>query len=117
MIPNPIPSGVSSGKFQEEKPDPSHRPPMTASRQGSPRQRLHQRLLALATALLLAAIAAPVATARTHTVRRGETLSSIAAHYGVSVEDLVWANRLSDKNQIVRGQKLTIPEKIGADWT
>ncbi len=46
---------------------------------------------------------------RTHVVRRGETISSIARRYGVSVEALVKANALVNPNRIHVGQKLVIP--------
>jgi LysM repeat protein len=42
-------------------------------------------------------------------VRRGETLSQIAAQYGTSVSAIVKLNGLKNKNQIVVGQKLKIP--------
>ena len=45
----------------------------------------------------------------THTVKRGETLSGIAARYGVSVSSLVKANRLRSSHHLVQGKRLTIP--------
>src|SRR5690606_63094 len=59
--------------------------------------------------------AAPRAPARAaastthHTVRRGETLASIARRYGVSTSALASANGMRNPNQIVVGQRLTIP--------
>ena len=53
--------------------------------------------------------AAPAAT--THVVQAGETLSSIATRYGVSVKEVARANRLKDADMLRRGQKLLIPEK------
>jgi LysM repeat protein len=47
--------------------------------------------------------------ARTHRVTRGETLSSIARRYGVSVSALSQANGLNDPNQLYAGQLLIIP--------
>lgn len=47
--------------------------------------------------------------ATTHRVRRGETLSSIAAHHGVSLQALQKANRLVNPNRLMVGQKLAIP--------
>src|SRR5687767_4998443 len=49
------------------------------------------------------------ATGQTHTVQYGETLTSIAVRYGVSVDALVAANRLASPNLIVAGQVLIIP--------
>jgi LysM repeat protein len=47
---------------------------------------------------------------RIHVVREGETLTSIANRYGVSVEALAAANKLGDPNAIVVGQRLIIPD-------
>ena len=44
-----------------------------------------------------------------HTVRRGETLARIAAHYGVSKYDLAEANNISVRSRVYRGVKLRIP--------
>lgn len=72
--------------------------------------------LALAAALLLASIhpglvaAAPPAQGQTvHVVQPGETLFRIAQTYGVTVDDLVAANNLSDRNVIHVGQQLIVP--------
>lgn len=46
----------------------------------------------------------------THTVRAGETLTTISARYGVSVPALMQKNQISDANSIREGQKLAIPE-------
>jgi LysM repeat protein len=43
-------------------------------------------------------------------VRAGDTLSRIAARFGVSVELIVCVNGLSDPNVLSRGQRLVIPE-------
>ena len=45
---------------------------------------------------------------RTYTVRYGDTLSSIASHYGVNVYTLAHKNRISNINLIYPGQKLNI---------
>ncbi|MCC7353443.1 MAG: LysM peptidoglycan-binding domain-containing protein [Anaerolineae bacterium] len=44
-----------------------------------------------------------------HVVRRGETLASIAARYGVSVGSITQANSLRNANFIWVGQRLVIP--------
>lgn len=49
-------------------------------------------------------------TAREHIVKRGETLSAIAAAYGAKVQAVVQANGLRDADAIREGQKLLIPE-------
>ena len=49
-----------------------------------------------------------------HRIQRGETLWSIAQRYGVSVDALVRANRISDISRIEVGQRLMIPGGRGA---
>jgi len=44
-----------------------------------------------------------------HTVRRGETLSKIAARYGTSTSSLQRANGLKNANRIYVGMSLTVP--------
>lgn len=44
-----------------------------------------------------------------HTVRAGETLTSIARMYGVTVEEIMTANGLTNPNLIYVGQSLLIP--------
>jgi membrane-bound lytic murein transglycosylase D len=48
-------------------------------------------------------------SARTHTVRRGDTLSGVAQRYGVSLSALASANGLSAKSGIRVGQRLKVP--------
>ncbi len=66
-------------------------------------------------ALLLLSLSVTYAQdgARTHVVREGETLTSIASRYGVSVDLLISANKLKDPNTISVGQRLTIPTRGG----
>ncbi len=45
----------------------------------------------------------------THTVRKGESLGSIAKSHGISTASLVAANKLKNPNVVDVGQKLTIP--------
>jgi LysM repeat protein len=62
-----------------------------------------------------AAISAPTETAsrpggaNTHTVARGETLTSIAKQYKVTVEDLQRVNHIEDGRRLQAGQTITIP--------
>jgi len=49
-----------------------------------------------------------------HTVRRGETLSAIARHYGVRVVDIVQANGIRNPNRIFPGQRLCIPSVVSS---
>lgn len=46
---------------------------------------------------------------RYHTVRRGQTLSAIAARYGVGTTELVSLNNLRSRNMIRAGQVLRLP--------
>lgn len=50
-------------------------------------------------------------TTRKHTVKRGETLSVIAKKYGVTVDAIVKANNIKDKNVIRTGSVFVIPAK------
>lgn len=52
---------------------------------------------------------AAAATARTHTVRPGETMTSIAAAYGISLGRLLGANRGVDPDLLFVGQRVTVP--------
>jgi LysM repeat protein len=70
------------------------------------------RLLPLAATAALAVGAGATATASaavTHTVRRGETLTSIAAVDGLSVSGLAAANGLSPFSELITGRELIIP--------
>jgi murein DD-endopeptidase MepM/ murein hydrolase activator NlpD len=51
--------------------------------------------------------------ARLHVIRRGETLSEIAAAHGVDVEALQRANHLSSASHIIVGETLRLPPKEG----
>lgn len=51
----------------------------------------------------------PTSTTGTHRVRRGETLSEIAARHDVGVAGLAAANDLADPNLILPGTRLRIP--------
>jgi len=49
------------------------------------------------------------AAERTHLVREGDNLTSLAVRYGTSVAAIVAANRISNPNRIYPGQRLRIP--------
>ncbi len=76
-------------------------------------------LLAVAWLVLLlqpgVVAAAPSLQGGTHTVQRGETLFSIAQKYGVTVDDIVRANQLTNANIIAVGQELKIPGAAAND--
>ncbi|MEZ4643125.1 MAG: LysM peptidoglycan-binding domain-containing protein [Chloroflexota bacterium] len=46
-----------------------------------------------------------------HTVQPGENLTTIAQQYGVTVDDLIATNALTDPNHITAGTVLQIPSK------
>ena len=51
----------------------------------------------------------PSVEGNTHTVARGETLTSIAKMYKVTVDDLQKANHIEDGRKLQAGQTITIP--------
>lgn len=53
--------------------------------------------------------AQPPAARRTYTIKRGDTLSAIAVHYGTTVAAIAAANNIANPNAIQIGQVLTIP--------
>ena len=74
--------------------------------------RLVRQLTVIAVVAILAfgVVAQPAhAQNQVHIVRRGETLSSIAARYGTTTQAIVRANGLPNPNYIYAGQRLVIP--------
>lgn len=63
--------------------------------------------------LAATAVVTIVPAGTTYEVQPGDTLSSIAARYDVTVEDMVKANDIVDPNLIKAGQKLVIPKPQG----
>ncbi len=51
----------------------------------------------------------PTTTYETYTVQPGDTLSSIAAEHGTTVEDIALLNNITNPNAISVGQVLKIP--------
>ncbi len=70
----------------------------------------------LHTSLAAAPTQAPVQV-RVYAVTRGDTLTGIAARYGVSMMTLWWANTLTSKDQLHVGQVLRIPAVDGVLYT
>jgi len=62
-----------------------------------------------ATAIAVTVVAVAPAEARVHVVSRGENLTRIAAHYGVTVAAIVQANGIANPSRIIGGQRLVIP--------
>jgi len=96
-------------------PDPG--PPRCFGRGVVLGERRAKRVLAIgALATLAMTLTAQRAAADSvHIVQPGETLSAIAARYGVSLDELVRANGLSDPDLIWAGTSLVIPERTAAD--
>ena len=57
----------------------------------------------------------PAAAGNTHTVARGETLTSIAKMYKVTVDDLQKANHIEDGRKLQAGQNIIIPTTSATD--
>lgn len=51
----------------------------------------------------------PTPTPIVYTVQRGDTLGALAVHFGVSLEQLMSANGITDAGTLAVGQQLTIP--------
>jgi soluble lytic murein transglycosylase-like protein len=79
-------------------------------------------VLAATAAVLVLAAGGQVATSagstaaagQSHVVRRGDTLSSIAARYGTTSGAIARANRITNPNLVVIGRRLTIPAASGS---
>ena len=58
-------------------------------------------------------VAAPTVAATTYTVQAGDTLSGIAARFGVNIDDLARANSIADnmRDKLQIGQVLVIPPR------
>ena len=52
-----------------------------------------------------------------HTIESGESLSVIAARYGVSVDTVMWENSITNANTIRSGQKLFVPPVDGISYS
>ena len=57
----------------------------------------------------------PAVAGNTHTVTRGETLTSNAKMYKVTVDDLQKANHIEDGRKLQAGQTIAIPTASSAD--
>jgi LysM repeat protein len=56
-------------------------------------------------------ITPPTPAPTTYTVKAGDTLSGIAGLFGVSVDDIVRVNNITDPNVLSEGQVLNIPAR------
>ncbi|HEY8094059.1 MAG TPA: LysM domain-containing protein, partial [Acidimicrobiales bacterium] len=99
---------------QRRTPDRHEHLPCRAPRCSSAR-RVRGAVLALLVAAggVVTLVASPAAAAD-HVVRPGETLTSIARRYGVSVAELARLNRLANPNHLLVGARLHLPETSDA---
>jgi LysM repeat protein len=58
--------------------------------------------------------ALPTTQPVSYTVRAGDTLSGIAAMFGVTVDDIVRNNNITDPNTLAEGQVLVIPGRAAS---
>jgi len=93
---------VDSGR-QEDRDAMMRRMEIVLEEVTAENQRLREDVDALRTTI------ASMATGYSHEVKRGETLASIAAQYGVTVADIAQANGIANPNIISLGAILTIP--------
>ena len=60
--------------------------------------------------------AAPTSAQVVHTVKSGQTLSGIAANYGVTVDQILAANpTIKNQNRIDKGDKIVIPQPLPSE--
>lgn len=118
--PSPTPTGTTASAGRPTSaPATATRGPATATATRAPARATATRVPPTQTAVRPAATAGPTpvpgATAppvvRLYTVKEGETLSSIAASLGVTVEDLRRANGLAEGASVRAGQPLVVPAR------
>jgi len=100
---------VSSLATQEPTPSPSPTALPTVAPSQAPVATASPTAAATATPRPATPKPSAKATPQTYVVRPGDSLSSIAAAFGVSVQQLSAANNLTDPNQLSIGQVLVIP--------
>lgn len=70
-----------------------------------------KRIMFIAVILMASITSFAQKKAKIHTVKRGETIESVAYKYGVDIYDLINANPQADGNYCYPGMKLLIPGK------
>ncbi len=92
--------------------------PFTHSRSRTGRTAAGVAAVAIVGALLAAAAVAPAGAAaasnQRYQVRRGDTLSEVALHLGVSTGALAAANGIANPDRVLAGNWLVVPEGAGA---
>jgi hypothetical protein len=108
VLPQPIDSGEVNGgidsSFEEEVPrfEPSPTPPLPPT--FTPSAMAHQGHL-----YLLPVSGADGSIQYAYKVRAGDNLTSISAMYGVSVQEVMLINQITDQNHIEVGELIIIP--------
>ncbi|HVN15073.1 MAG TPA: GH25 family lysozyme [Anaerolineales bacterium] len=69
------------------------------------------QLIPAGTQLNIPAMAAPVSSGVTYTIKAGDNLTAIATKYGVTLDALIKLNNITNPNSISVGQVLQIPKK------
>lgn len=106
--PSPSPSPTSQ-PTQTPSATPTDLPPTASPTETTPAQtESAQAVAGLATPSATRIPSTPHMATLVHVVQPGETLTSIAELYGVSVGDLLALNDLSDANLIAEGQRLFV---------
>lgn len=108
VVDNPTPSGGGGGGAVAEVQQPTVVRPSAA---GAPAHTPTSTPTAAASPTL---VPSPTRGPTAHTVQPGDTLTAIAARYGVSIADLMAANGISNPNMIYVGQLLHLPHSLEA---
>ena len=102
-LPTPGPSGAAG----ESATRPTTRPTASPSATPSPRSSASSRA---SSPTPPAATATPQGTPHVYVAQKGDSLSRIAARFGVTIEALMAANGLANPNVVNIGQVLVIPD-------
>ncbi|MEM7125392.1 MAG: LysM peptidoglycan-binding domain-containing protein [Chloroflexota bacterium] len=78
-------------------------------------QQLELRQIETATVAIVPTQSAPQPTGPVYVVQSGDSLSSIATRYGVSLNDLLETNELDDPDFVFVGQRLFLPNGASTD--
>lgn len=99
-------------RYQPDSGTLTYQPGRTLTRELSPIQvvggQVDNNAVATAASPIAESSAAPRTEIITYTVQSGDTLSTIAANFNISLNTLLWANNLSATSSIKPGKELTI---------
>jgi LysM repeat protein len=107
MVNQTDPRIQKSSELKEKRVVTSKKTPILATL----KTRLREPKQAIALGVFLLALLGIVsfASALTHTVEKGDTLTALAQKYDVSIDEIVAANEIQDANLIITGEQLYIP--------